>query len=66
MVCFSGGDVFKELWSYIPECKNRDDYVGLLNYIEDCNDGRDLTKFDYRFLVECLERFAEHKGWGPV
>lgn len=66
MVYFSGGDTFKELWSDIPECKDYFEYVGLLNCIEDRAGDHEITEFDKRFLVECLERFAQMKGWEPA
>lgn len=66
MVYFSGGETFKELWADIPTCQSREEYIGLLNYIEDCAGDREITEFDKRFLIECLERFAQLKGWEPA
>lgn len=64
-VYFSGEEEFKRLWSLIPTVKDYWEYVGLANEIDDAWDDRLITQFDKKFLVDCLDRYAQMKKFEP-
>lgn len=65
-VIFSGGETFQELWNLIPTVKDYQEYIGISNEIFDNHiHRRELTDFDAKLLHECLERYAQMKGFEP-
>lgn len=65
MILSSGGEAFKKLWELIPTVKDYWEYVGLANEIDNNRGDREITAFDEQFLLDCLNRYAQMKGFEP-
>lgn len=52
---FSFAEKFMELWGQIPEIITYEDYVGMVNVVDNARTDREITERDEVTLLEILE-----------